>query len=81
YAPWIEDLRREKPHQLDDRTEKLFLEKSVTSNAAWDRLCNETIASLRFTVQGEEMPLEPTLNKLQDPDGAVRKEAAGAISA
>jgi oligoendopeptidase F len=80
YAPWIEDLRREKPHQLDDRTEKLFLEKSVTANAAWDRLFNETIASLRFTVQGEEMPLEPTLNKLQDPDGAVRKEAAGAIS-
>jgi oligoendopeptidase F len=80
YAPWIEDLRREKPHQLDDRTEKLFLEKSVTSNAAWDRLFNETIASLRFSVQGEEMPLEPTLNKLQDPDGAVRREAAGAIS-
>jgi oligoendopeptidase F len=80
YAPWIEDLRREKPHQLDDRTEKLFLEKSVTANAAWDRLFNETIAALRFTVQGEQMPLEPTLNKLQDPDGAVRKEAAGAIS-
>ena len=80
YAPWIEDLRREKPHQLDDRTEKLFLEKSVTANAAWDRLFNETIAGLRFTVQGEQMPLEPTLNKLQDPDGAVRKEAAGAIS-
>lgn len=80
YAPWLEDLRREKPHQLDDRTEKLFLEKSVTSNAAWDRLFNETIASLRFTVQGEEMPLEPTLNKLQDPDGEVRKAAAGAIS-
>ncbi|MCJ2089245.1 M3 family oligoendopeptidase [Methylobacterium sp. E-005] len=80
YAPWIEDLRREKPHQLDDRTEKLFLEKSVTANAAWDRLFNETIASLRFTVQGEEMPLEPTLNKLQDADGAVRREAAGAIS-
>ncbi|MCJ2058828.1 M3 family oligoendopeptidase [Methylobacterium sp. J-048] len=80
YAPWIEDLRREKPHQLDDRTEKLFLEKSVTANAAWDRLFNETIAGLRFTVQGEQMPLEPTLNKLQDPDGSVRKEAAGAIS-
>ncbi|MDP4021284.1 M3 family oligoendopeptidase [Methylobacterium sp. NEAU 140] len=80
YAPWIDDLRREKPHQLDDRIEKLFLEKSVTANAAWDRLFNETIASLRFTVQGERMPLEPTLNKLQDPDGAVRREAAGAIS-
>ena len=79
YRPWIEDLRREKPHQLDDRTEKLFLEKSVTSNAAWDRLFNETIAALRFPVQGERLTLEPTLNKLQDPDGAVRKEAALAI--
>ncbi|MGW5956414.1 M3 family oligoendopeptidase [Methylorubrum thiocyanatum] len=79
YRPWIEDLRREKPHQLDDRTEKLFLEKSVTSSAAWDRLFNETIASLRFSVQGERLTLEPTLNKLQDPDGAVRKEAALAI--
>ncbi|AWN36327.1 M3 family oligoendopeptidase [Methylobacterium radiodurans] len=80
YAPWIADLRREKPYQLEDRVEKLFLEKSVTSNAAWDRLFNETIAALRFPVQGEMLPLEPTLNKLQDPDGAVRREAAGAVS-
>ncbi|WP_375465454.1 M3 family oligoendopeptidase [uncultured Methylobacterium sp.] len=80
YAPWIEDLRREKPFQLEDRIEKLFLEKSVTANAAWDRLFNETIAALRFPVQGERLPLEPTLNKLQDPDGTVRREAAGALS-
>lgn len=80
YAPWIADLRREKPYQLEDRVEKLFLEKSVTANAAWDRLFNETIAGLRFPVQGEMLPLEPTLNKLQDPDGAVRREAAGAVS-
>ncbi len=80
YAPWIRDLRREKPYQLEDRVEKLFLDKSVTANAAWDRLFNETIAALRFPVQGEMLPLEPTLNKLQDPDGAVRREAAGAVS-
>ena len=80
YAPWIEDLRREKPFQLEDRVEKLFLEKSVTANAAWDRLFNETIAALRFPIQGEMLPLEPTLNKLQDPSGEVRREAAGAIS-
>ena len=79
YRPWIEDLRAEKPYQLDDRTEKLFLEKSVTSNAAWDRLFNETIAGLRFSVQGEQLTLEPTLNKLQDRDGAVRQEAAQAL--
>ncbi len=80
YAPWIDDLRREKAYQLEDRIEKLFLDKSVTANAAWNRLFDETIAGLRFTVQGEKLSLEPTLNKLQDPDGAVRKEAAGTIS-
>ena len=80
YAPWIEDLRREKPFQLEDRIEKLFLEKSVTANAAWDRLFNETIAALRFPIQGEQLPLEPTLNKLQDADGTVRREAAASIS-
>jgi oligoendopeptidase F len=80
YRPWIEDLRREKPFQLDDRTEKLFLEKSVTGRAAWNRLFDGTIAALRFTVQGEQLTLEPTLNRLQDADGTVRKEAAGALS-
>ncbi len=80
YAPWLEDLRREKPFQLDDRTEKLFLEKSVTGRSAWNRLFDGTIAALRFPVQGEQLTLEPTLNRLQDPDGAVRKEAASALS-
>ncbi|KQT78631.1 M3 family oligoendopeptidase [Methylobacterium sp. Leaf466] len=80
YRPWVEDLRREKPFQLDDRLEKLFLEKSVTGRAAWNRLFDGTIASLRFTVQGEQLTLEPTLNKLQDSDGSVRKAAAGALS-
>lgn len=48
YRPWLEDIRREKPHQLSDEAEKLFLEKSVTGRAAWNRLFDETIASLRF---------------------------------
>ena len=30
YRPWIEDLRRDKPYQLDDKIEQLFHEKSVT---------------------------------------------------
>ncbi|RVU15764.1 M3 family oligoendopeptidase [Methylobacterium oryzihabitans] len=80
YRPWLEDVRREKPHQLSDEAEKLFLEKSVTGRAAWNRLFDETLASLRFPLRGEELPLEPTLNKLQDSDGAVRREAAESLS-
>jgi oligoendopeptidase F len=30
YRPWVEDLRKEKPYQLEDRVEQLFHEKSVT---------------------------------------------------
>ena len=30
YRPWLEDLRKEKPYQLDDKLEQLFHEKAVT---------------------------------------------------
>ncbi|MCF3638456.1 M3 family oligoendopeptidase [Rhizobium sp. TRM95111] len=81
YRPWLEDLRKDKPHQLDDRTEQLFLEKSMTGAAAWNRLFDETMASLRYTVDGEELPLEAALNLLQDPDGEMRRKAAEALAA
>ncbi len=80
YRPWIEDLRRDKPYQLDDRIEQLFHEKSVTGRGAWNRLFDETISSLRFEVGGESLPIEPTLNRMLDTDEAVRKEAAQALS-
>lgn len=80
WKPWIEDLAKDKPHQLEDRIEALFHEKSMTGHAAWNRLFDETIASLRFKFGDEELTLELTLNKLQDADGAVRKAAAEALS-
>ena len=80
YRPWIEDLRRDKPYQLDDRIEQLFHEKSVTGRGAWNRLFDETISSLRFEVRGESLPIEPTLNKLLDTDDSVRKDAAQALA-
>jgi oligoendopeptidase F len=80
YKPWLDDIRKDKPHQLDDRLEQLFHEKSVTGRAAWNRLFDETIASLRFKVGDHELTLEPTLNKLQDSDGKVRKAGAEALA-
>ena len=81
YRPWVVDLRKDKPYQLEDRIEQLFHEKSVTGRGAWNRLFDETMTELRFDVGGEEMLLEPTLNRLQDADGAVRREAAEALAA
>jgi oligoendopeptidase F len=80
YRPWIEDVRKEKPHQLDDRIEQLFHEKSATANGAWNRLFVETVAGLRFKVADKSLALEPTLNLLQDPREATRKSAAVALA-
>ena len=80
YRPWLEDLRKEKPFQLEDRIEQLFHEKSVTGHAAWNRLFDETIASLRFEVDGAELTLEPVLNLFQDSDPAMREKASNAIA-
>lgn len=80
FRPWIVDLRKDKPFQLDDRIEQLFLEKSQTGAAAFNRLFDETLAALRFKVGEDEMPLEPTLTLLQDADPAKRKLAAEALS-
>jgi oligoendopeptidase F len=80
YRPWIDNLRMEKPYQLDDKLEELFLEKSQTSSSAFNRLFDETMAGLRFEVDGEKLSLEPTLNMMQSPDEAVRRKGSEALA-
>jgi oligoendopeptidase F len=80
YRPWIEDVRKEKPYQLEDRVEQLFHEKSITAFTAWNRQFGDLIASLRFKVAGKELAIEPALNLMVDADGKKRKAAAEALA-
>ena len=82
YKPWFDDLRKEKPHQLDEKLETLFTEKSQTGRSAWTRLFNETMSGLRFKVEGEAEPLtlEPTLNLMSDPAEPRRRAGAEALA-
>ncbi len=80
YRPWIENLRKERPYQLDDKLEELFLEKSQTSYSAFNRLFDETMAALRFDVNGEVLSIEATLNLMQNPDEAKRKAGSDALA-
>jgi oligoendopeptidase F len=80
YRPWLEDVRRYRPYQLEDRVEQLFHEKSMTAYTAWNRQFDATIANLRFRVSGKTLAIEPTLNFLQDRDGKKRKSAALALA-
>ena len=80
YRPWLDDLRKEKPYQLDDKLEELFHEKHQTGRGAWNRLFDETMTGLRFTVDGDELALEPTLNLLSGPAEPKRRAAAEALA-
>ena len=71
YAPWLADMRKERPYQLDERTELLFHEKSVTGRSAWNRLFDETMTALRFDIGGEKLAIEPALKLLLDEDETV----------
>ncbi len=76
YKPVFERLRAMKPYQLSDELEKFLHDQSTVGSAAWNRLFDETIAGLTFTVNGDELNIEGTLNLLTDPDRDRREAGA-----
>jgi len=80
FAPWIRDSRAFLPHQLSDEAEKLLHERHVVGGAAWGRLFEETVSSLRFQVQGKELTASEAINLLSNRNREVRKEAGAALS-
>ncbi|MSO88396.1 MAG: M3 family oligoendopeptidase [Rhodospirillaceae bacterium] len=81
YQPWLRDLRAFRPHQLSDDLEKLLHEKQVAGRAAWVRLFDETIASLRFPVDGRALSSAEALHLLSEHDPRLRRAAAQSLSA
>ena len=58
YKPVFDRMRAMKPHQLSDELEKFLHDQSTVGSAAWNRLFDETMAGLEFTVDGETLNLE-----------------------
>ncbi len=79
YRPWLTDIRLEKPYQLEDGWRAVPREVD-TGYSAWNRLFDETIAALRFSVDGEDLGIEQTLHLLQEPEEARRRAAAEALA-
>ena len=80
YKPWIDNVRLFRPHQLSAELEKILHEKSVTGRNAWIRLFDETLASIKFTIDGQEFALAQVLDRVAHKDASVRHEAAQALS-
>ena len=75
YRPAFERIRAMKPYQLSDELENFLHDLGVVGDA-WERLFDETIAGLSFTVDGEELGIEGTLNLLTEQERGKREAAA-----
>ena len=82
YRPVFDRMRAMRPHQLSDELERFLHDNSVVGASAWNKLFDETMAGLEFTVAGEAEPLslEATLNLLSEPERPRREAAARALA-
>ena len=76
YKPVLDRMRAMKPYQLSDELEKYLHDASVVGSTAWNKLFDETIAGLKFTIDGEEKNIEATLDLLSDQNRNEREKGA-----
>jgi oligoendopeptidase F len=80
YRPHLDRVRAMKPHQLSDELERFLHDQSTVGASAWNKLFDETIAGLKFDVEGEPLGIEATLNLLQDKERARREAGFRALA-
>jgi oligoendopeptidase F len=84
YRHYLEQQRAWRPHRLSEPEEKLLDEKAITGRAAWVRLFDETVSSMKFPFEYggkvESLSMQQILAKLYDPDRGARKAAAAGLT-
>ena len=79
-AHYLRSARRYRPHLLSQPEERILTEKSISAESSWSRLFGELVAALRVGVDGNEVPLDVALSRLQDPSREVRRSVAEAVT-
>ncbi len=79
WRPWLRRVRLGRPHELTHDLERFIVDRGpAVSN--WVRLWDETLARLKAKVGKEQLSLPEALNRLSDPSGAARKQAAQGLA-
>jgi oligoendopeptidase F len=79
WRPWIRRVRLSRPHELSPDLERMLIDRGPAV-ANWSRLSDETLGKLTARVGGETLTLSETLNRMSDPDGVRRKQAATGLA-
>ena len=77
---YLRSARRYRDYLLSEPEEKILSEKSVTGEAAWERLFGELTSALEIELDGEKVGIERALSQLHNPDREVRKQVAEAVT-
>lgn len=84
YRHWLQQQRKFRHHKLSEPEERLIDMLANTGSRAWQRLFDDTTAAMEFKVRRgnktETMNESQALSLLYEPDRAVRKNAAAAIT-
>ena len=80
FSYYLENLSKNKPHQLSFLEERILLRTANTGASAFSRLFDESMARARFEFRGQSLKEEEILSKLSSDDREIRKEAAVALS-
>lgn len=79
YKPVIDRIRAMKPHQLSDEMERFLHDLGVVGDA-WEKLFDETLAGLQFSIDGEDYNIEGALNFLTEQDRSKREAATREVA-
>jgi oligoendopeptidase F len=84
YRHYLEHKRVWRPHYLSEPEEKILDEKQITGRAAFVRLFDETVSTLRFTFEraaaAETLSMQQILARLYDADRESRRAAATGLT-
>ena len=80
FSYYLENLAKNKLHQLSFLEERILLRTANTGASAFSRLFDESMARARFEFRGQSLKEEEILSKLSSDDREIRKEAAIALS-
>ena len=80
WAHLLRNWRNYAAHLRNEAEEQILAEKAVTGRSLWERLFDETLTEMRFSLRGKELSEQEVLSKLSHPDRSLRKDAAEALS-
>jgi oligoendopeptidase F len=84
YRHYLEQKRAWRPHYLSEAEEKVLDEKSITGRAAFVRLFDETVASMKFPFEhagkSELLTMQQINARLYDADRSARQAAAAGMT-